>query len=334
MSLNLSIIELSVLLFCAVTLGVVIHFFITTRKNLKNTSFGKDKIKRGNDEWKLKYFNESEVKEKELSDIKTKLIEAEDNNRIYRIEIEELRKDQKRIQADINTTQKGLPTGETKPHYIEQLRVAQINLLEHNEKINQLLENIEVIRENEEKQKLIEEENEELLNEVKDLRLLLKQKENEISIIQKKEHLTKEMTSMLDNAYSEFNNLQEKIQRLESQLSSNKMLSIEYEDLKEAYQKVTREFDEQKTKLHVAVEEHDIMKHEYIEMQDKLREANFQRQQLQKRVSYLEELNTDLQMVADANKKLENQLRRIGELESMLNMVSEENQVLKRQVNH
>ena len=68
------------------------------------------------------------------------------------------------------------------------------------------------------------------------------------------------------------------------------------------------------------------------EVEDKFREANFQRQQLQKRVGYLEELNNDLQVLADANKKLEHQLRRIGELESMLNVVSEENQLLKRQV--
>ncbi|HEY1870279.1 MAG TPA: hypothetical protein VGG71_04430, partial [Chitinophagaceae bacterium] len=63
------------------------------------------------------------------------------------------------------------------------------------------------------------------------------------------------------------------------------------------------------------------------------REVNFQRQQLQKRVNYLEELSSDLQVVADANKKLEHRLKRIGELESMLNVVSEENQILKGQSN-
>ena len=64
-----------------------------------------------------------------------------------------------------------------------------------------------------------------------------------------------------------------------------------------------------------------------------MREANFQRQQLQKRVSYLEELTADLQMVAQANKKLEQQLRRIGELESMLTVVSEERDHLKNKNN-
>ena len=41
-----------------------------------------------------------------------------------------------------------------------------------------------------------------------------------------------------------------------------------------------------------------------------------------KKVGFLEELNNDLQQVAEHNKKLENQLRRIGEIEAMLARVS------------
>jgi len=206
-------------------------------------------------------------------------------------------------------------------------------LLEHNEKINQLLENIGVAKDNEEKQKLMEEENEGLMNQIKDLKYILSEKEIEIHNIRQKENLTKEMTSMLDSAYSEFNTLQSKMQKLESQLSSSKMISLEYEDLKEAHINVLRQYEDYKAKLQAMTTENQELTLRLNEMEDKFRDANFQRQQLQKRVSYLEELNSDLQVVADANKKLEHQLRRIGELESMLNVVSEENQVLKRQVN-
>ena len=136
---------------------------------------------------------------------------------------------------------------------------------------------------------------------------------------------------MLDNAYNEFNTLK-KIQKLESQPS--KMMSLEYEDLKESYQKSSREQEDYKIKLQVLTTENQQLVLQLNETEDKLRESNFQRQQLQKRVSYLEELNTDLQIVAEANKKLEHQLRRIGELESMLNVISEENEILKRQPDH
>jgi chromosome segregation ATPase len=329
MTLNLSIVELIVLFFCAVTLGIVIHFFITSRRNLKDSPIETEKIKKSVEDWKLKYFNEVEAKEKELSEVKSRLSEAQENNRIYQIEMEELSIQQKRVQFELELEHK--TEAETKPHYIEQLKIAQASLLEHNEKINQLLKNIEVVREIEERQKLIEEENTDLMSQVKELKQLLNQKETEIYNIRQKENLTREMTSMLDSAYSEFNTLQSKIQKLESQVTAGKMVNLEYEDLKEAHYKMAREQEEQKAKLQATIVENQQLTLQLNETEDKFREVNFQRQQLQKRVSYLEELNNDLQMVADANKKLENQLRRIGELESMLNVVSEENQILKRQ---
>jgi chromosome segregation ATPase len=329
MTLNLSIVELVVLFFCAISLGVVIHFFITSRRSLKNSPLETEKTKKNIDDWKLKYFNDIEAREKEVSELKTRLSETEENNRVYKIEIEELQRQQKRAQSELESVQSAEPAV-NKPNYIEQLRMAQSSLLEHNEKINQLLENIEVVKENEERQKLMEEENEELVTEVNELKYLLGQKESEIHNIKQKENLTREMTSMLDSAYSEFNTLQSKIQKLEGQLSSSKMVSLEYEDLKEAYQKTSRDFEDYKVRLQTLTTENQQLTLQLNEMEDKYREANLQRQQLQKRVGYLDELNSDLQVMADANKKLEHQLRRIGELESMLNVVSEENQILKR----
>jgi len=332
MTLNLSVVELAVLFFCAVTLGIVIHFFITSRRSLRGSSIDTDKNKQTVDEWKLKYFNEVERKEHDMEEIKNLLAESQDANQIYKEEIDELRRQQKRTQLELESTQKAAPA-ESKPNFIEQLRIAQASLMAHNEKIDQLLENIEVAKENEEKQKLMEEENEGLMNQIKELKYILSEKEIEIHNIRQKENLTKEMTSMLDSAYSEFNTLQSKMQKLESQLSSSKMISLEYEDLKEAHMNVLHEYEEYKAKLQAMTTENQALTLRLSEVEDKFREVNFQRQQLQKRVGYLEELNNDLQVVADANKKLEHQLRRIGELESMLNVVSEENQLLKRQSN-
>ena len=165
---------------------------------------------------------------------------------------------------------------------------------------------------------------------VDELKFALSQKEKEISNAKQKEHLTKEMTAMLDSAYSEFNVLQEKIQKLESQVNSSKRLNLEYEDLKEGHYKLSRDFEEQKLKLNSTMREHDQLKLQYEESESKLREANLQRQQLQKRVAYLEELNNDMQAVAETNTKLEHQLKRLGELESMLNVVAEERDQLVR----
>ena len=332
-NLSFSLIEIIVLMLGAILLGITIHFFIVSRRSLSTSAMATKKISKTLEEWKLRYFNDIELRDKELSKVKQQLQDAEENSNIYSIEAEEMRKLNNRLQAELDTPRKTAPASE-KLDYFEQLRQAKSSLLEHNEKINQLLGQIDIVKETEEKKQEILKDNEELSGQIDELKFLLSQKEKEISNVRQKEHLTKEMTSMLDSAYSEFNVLQEKIQKLESQVSSSKRLNLEFEDLKEGHYKLSRDFEEQKLKYNAIVKENEQLQEQYEETENKLREANLQRQQLQKRVAYLEELNNDMQAVADANKKLENQLKRLGELESMLNVVAEERDDLTRKQSH
>ena len=335
--LTLSVLELILLFFGAIILGITIHFTIASRRRLKGSMGEKDEINKSRDEWKSRYFNDVELKDKELSllkeqltEVKQQLSEAEENVNIYSIEAEEMRRENVKLQTEMSNVQKIVPqSGEKKPDYLEQLRQAQTSLLEHNEKINQLIGNIDTVKEIEEKQREILKDNEELSLQIDQLRLRLIDKEKEISNIRQKEQITNEMSSRLDNAYNDFNVLQDKMQKLELQVTSSKMINMEYEDLKEGYHKMARDFEEQRLKLNNFISENQQLQKQLMETEDKLREANFQRQQLQKRVGYLEELNNDLHVVADANKKLQGQLKRIGELESMLNVVSEERDQLK-----
>ncbi len=334
-NLSLSIVEIIVLMLGAITLGITIHFFITSRKGMRSSPMEAEKISKTLEEWKLRYFNDTETRDKELAAVRKRLEEAEENNNINTIEAEETRKLNQKLQSEIEAIRKTAPpTSEKQPDYITQLRQAQSSLLEHNEKINQLLGQIDIVKETEEKQQEILKTNEELSNMVDDLKFMLSQKEKEVINIQQKEHLTKEMNSMLDSAYSEFNTLQDKIHKLESQVNASKRINMEHEDLKEAYYRVSQDYEELKRKNGATLTENKQLLEELTETEDKLKEANFQRQQLQKRVAYLEELNNDMQAVADANKKLEGQLKRIGELESMLNMVAEErDELAKKQFN-
>lgn len=330
-SLSLSIVEIIVLMLGAIILGITIHFFVVSRRSMKSSPMEAEKISKTLEEWKLRYFNDTEIRDKELTQLRKRLEEAEENNNINVIEAEETKKLNKKLQAELDSLRKTAPTAEKeKPDYIEQLRKAQTSLMEHNEKINQLLGQIDIVKETEEKQQEILKVNEELYSQVDELKFLLSQKEKEISNTRHKEHLTNEMTSMIDSAYNEFNVLQDKIQKLESQVNTSKRLNLEYEDLKETHYRISQDFEEQKRKYSAAVTENKQLLEELTETEDKLKEANFQRQQLQKRVAYLEELNNDMQAVADANKKLEHQLKRVGELESMLNMVAEERDELAR----
>lgn len=395
-TLSLSILEIVLLLFGAIILGITIHFFIASRKNLRAATDEMEKTTFARDEWKLRYFNDMEARDKELSDLKFQLQESEENGRIYNMELDEVKREHRLLKVELQNARMEAPQQDDgagkkieelqaqlhnlqvellnsraansqnedqqalilelkkelkdirqeleqeraarpdvhadKPDYLEQLRIAQKSFAEHNQKINDLLGNIDVIKEKEEKEREILRSNEELFSQLEEMRRTLSDKENEIAHIQQQQKLTKEMSSMLDNAYSEFNTLQGKIHKLESQLTTARMSSLEMEDLREEHTRLQRDVEEHRGKSTRLSIENQHLQSALAETEDKLREANMQRQQLQKRVSYLEELNNDLQVVSETNKKLENQLRRVSELESMLNVVSEErDQLIRRQ---
>ena len=331
--LTLSLVEIFVLMMGAITLGITIHFFISSRKSLKDA---KDEIsgKTGRElnEWKSKYFNVTERRDAEFLSLKQQILELKENNNILEIEAEEIKKLNKKLKEDLDASKNSAPATASKSSgYMEQLRMAQNSLLEHNEKINQLLGQIEIVKESEEKQKKILKNNQELNNQIDELKFKLSQKEKEISGIRQKENLTREMSSLLDNANTEFGALQEKIQKLESQIISSKKINIEHEDLKEAYYRITQDYEDLKRKNFGLNAEYRELKEILIETEDKLKESNFQRQQLNKRVAYLEDINDDMQSMAEANKNLESQLKRIGELESQLNLMSVERDMLVQQ---
>lgn len=334
-SLTLSVVEIILLLFGAIILGVTIHFFIASNKSLKARASELEKPNLAHDEWKLRYFNDMEMREKEMAAIRERLEEAEENVKIFSMEAKELHRQKRLLEAELAEMQKAVVTPVEKERsgehdYIEQLRLAQTSLVEQNQKINQLLGHIDVIKGREETQREMQRSNEELSAQLNNLRAQLAEKDKEINHIRQKEQLTSEMKSMLDNTYQEFNTLQGKIHKLEAQLNASKLMNMEYEDLKEAHSRMSRDFEEQRLKLNALTIENQQLQNQLAAVEDNLREANFQRQQLQKRTLYLEELNRDLQVVSDTNKKLENQLRKVGELESMLNVVSEERDQLMR----
>lgn len=381
-SLTLTVVEIIVLLFGAVILGITIHFFIASRKSLKKTTEEFDqKNTFVKDEWKLKYFNDMDAREKEsieqskkldslnkeINSLKHQLQESEENVSIYSMEAEEMHKINKSLKAEMEKLRQATGNGHShdtqveelqkqvrqlqtdlskasqhsgseqtnRPKdYLDQLREAQFNLIEQNQKINQILGNIDVIKEKEEMQELMNRNNEELTYQIEELQIRLSEKESEIHHIRQKEMLTKEMSSMLDQTHNDFNLLKEKISKLEIQLTSSKMTSMEFEDLKEAHTKLNKDLDDYRLRNTSLVSENQDLKLQLNSLDDQFRDANFQRVQLQKKVAYLEELNNDLHVVSDANRKLEGQIKRIGELESKLNIVSEERDNLIEKTQH
>ena len=65
--LSLSFLEIAVLMIGAITLGVTIHFFIVSRRNFRLSITQPDKNSKVAEEWKLRYFNDVELRDKELT---------------------------------------------------------------------------------------------------------------------------------------------------------------------------------------------------------------------------------------------------------------------------
>jgi predicted RNase H-like nuclease (RuvC/YqgF family) len=138
------------------------------------------------------------------------------------------------------------------------------------------------------------------------------------------ESLSKEMTERLERAYEEFNFLQERINKIHSQVIDPTKRNFEFDELEQSYFRLTKEYDELKIKHLTLMDETQRITRALADAEEKLRDANFQKQQLSKKVVFLEELANDLQQMSGHHKKLEGQLRRISEIESLLSRTAQD----------
>ncbi len=306
----------------AMLFGFAINYFWTSKRSLPkidNKPVQDTSINEA-DEWRLKYYEQVDIQQKLEESYKMEVSESHDNEDVLREELRLMRIEKEKIlqqKEDIPPPQT-IPTAE----YLEQLRAAQENLLQHNQHINRLLEQINMLKESERKYGESQKMNEELHTQLRDAKKALLEKEAEIKQARQQQALSTEVRERLDKAYGEFNLVQEKIQKVESYLVQPHNRNFEFEELQQSYFKLTKEFDEIKLRYISLMEENQRLTRMLADTEDKLRESNFQRQQLLRKVSFLEELNNDLQQVTEHNKKLENQLLRIGEIESLLARLS------------
>ena len=85
--------EIIIFLFGALILGITIHYFWTSRKTMRIEKQVPEEGINDNDNWKLKYYTDMEVQEKTMQQLRDRLSESEENEKIYSIESEELREE-------------------------------------------------------------------------------------------------------------------------------------------------------------------------------------------------------------------------------------------------
>jgi chromosome segregation ATPase len=257
------------------------------------------------------------MQEKIQDHLRTQIAELKEAEQISNIELEELRKTYLELR---NKPVEELPAKapNTADEYMSQLRSAQENLFQHNQHINRLLEQIQLLKESEKKLVDLQRTNDQLTLQVGSMQKQLAVKDAEMNQMRQQQRLTDELKERLDKVYSEYSTLQGKMQKLEGYLSQPHSKTIEYDELHDSYFRLSKEYDEVKNRHSALWEENQRLSRILSDTEDKLREANFQRQQFQKKTAFLEDLNKDLQEAAEYSKKLESQIKRISEMESML----------------
>src|SRR2546423_7711569 len=269
----ITLVEIVVLQVGAIILGVTIYFFVQSRKSLRKTIEAQNnaafpqRIKKEIKEQTSDY----NFKEKQLWDLQEQLKEIK---------------------------QKNVPAAAQEKPFIrkeepekEQLTDSlKATIAQQQKLLYGFLKQVEEI-ENGGKEELLQENNE-LKNDIERLEGALEKRKSEIEEWKQRTAKAEKMATRIEDVYKEFEQLQIKIGSLEKQANLANNLAIELEDTKQSYEQVYKDVARKQEKLEEVISENQRIRLELETLEDKLAEANLQRQQLQKKVQFLQELNS------------------------------------------
>jgi chromosome segregation ATPase len=309
-AINLTLVAFILLPLGAITLGVTIYFFLKSRESLMLTMGQKKKPAPVSKKEIIK-----PEKEKPATFKRSTLVELEEQFARKRYESSHVQEE---------------PLVQVKKPAVTEDSVHDLKAsIAHQQKmLNDYLAKVEEL-ENGGKEQLVQQNNA-LQKEITKLHGVIEEKDAEIEDLQQQVSSASKMAEKIEEVYQEFDQLQSKMAQLEKQANKANNLAIELEDTKHSYEQIHKELLRKQERLEEVMSENQRMRQDMNVIEDKLSDANLQRQQLLKKVQFLQELNTDMQSISDTNKKLQTELRRIGELESMLNMMAEERDYLLR----
>lgn len=166
-----------------------------------------------------------------------------------------------------------------------------------------------------------------------ELRRQLERKEIEIRELRQQVELNHKLQTHFEDVQAGYEELQSKVQKMEQQAWQAAEIAMKVDSLEQENEQLEQTVHKKEEKIRELSVENGRLHELLNETEDKLSEANLQRQQLNKKVQFLEEINSDIQQMSDANRKLRSELRRVAELESMLNLITEERDtLLKRKI--
>jgi chromosome segregation ATPase len=320
LAIQVTIVEIALFQLGALLVGFVLSFVWSMRRagNAKEDDAKMKEFEKEALGWRMKYYDFVEKNQHGGKDAELALQELRDNEQMLK---EELAETKELYHNLLKKQREQVP--ETKPaEYLTQLKMAQDHLAEHNQSINKLLQQVEVIEQIEKKHQDSLQMNEQLNMQLQLLKSTITEKETEIKAIRQQSELSAELKHQLETAYVEFNDLQSQLMKVEHKLVQPMANVLKYDELEESNHLLANEVNDLRHKYKELVEAQSRLTQDLEESETKLREANFQRQQLAKRNEFLEALNKDLQHVSDKHHKLEAQMTRLSEMETMLAKLS------------
>jgi len=232
----------------ALILGFTIHFFWNSKKSLRISDPSANAGISDNDNWKLKYYNDMEIQERTLRQLRDRMADSEENEKILGMETEELHAQLKVLKEKYQKMEALVKPPTASEEYLNQLKSAQDNLVEHNQYINRLLQQIQMLKESEKKYQDLQNQQLMLNEQITSLHRQLSEKDTEIHRILQEQKLVLEMNERMDKAFTDFTTMQEKLRKLENYLDQPHSKRIEYEQLQESYFKISRDYDDVKGK--------------------------------------------------------------------------------------
>lgn len=305
-AINLTVIAFIVLPVAAAILGVTVYFFLKSRKSLQETLEASNKT-----------IGVSPKKERPVPVKRGNLVELEEQFARKRFEAAVPKKQEPELPLRKHPAKDEHTVHDLKNTIAQQQRM-----------LDDYLQKVEELEQ--EGRKELNSRIGELETQVDELHEVIEKKEADMKELQQEAAAAQRLAGKIEEVYQEFEQLQIKMTALEKQASRANAMAIELEDTRFSYEQIHKELTRKQEKLEEVMTDNQRMRQAMNELEDKLSEANLQRQQLQKKVLFLTDLNSDMQGISDTNKKLQTELRRIGELESMLNMMAEERDFLLR----
>ena len=164
--------------------------------------------------------------------------------------------------------------------------------------------------------------------EIGELQFELQKKEAELQELRQQTELTHKLQGHFEEVQSGYQELQLKVQKMEQQAWQAAELSVKVDSLEQSNDQLEKTVLKKEERARELALENGRLHEVLNETEVKLSEANLQRQQLKRKVQFLEEINNDIHQMSEANRTLKNELRRVAELESMLNLITEERDAL------